>query len=74
MTAVRFEAFARRRDALAVASRSILADQAMTATITLGMGAVEVEAVRDAHDLDAVRAQLLEGRQGVGDAAPREPV
>ena len=34
----------------------------------------EVEAVRDAHDFDAVRAELVERRQRVRDAGAREPV
>lgn len=58
----------------AVASRSIFAAHAMTAAITLGVRTCQVEAVCDAHDLDAARAQFLERDEHIRNARAREPV
>jgi hypothetical protein len=53
-----------------MARRSILATHAMTATITLGMRAGQVEAVRNADDLDGGRAQLLQGDDRIRHLVP----
>jgi len=38
------------------------------------VGAGEIEAVRNAHDFDAVRLEPVEGAERVRDPAPREPI